>query len=288
MHADAWSVAGTVELVYGIDWPLGAVKMVILDAEGGSLSTAIGGRGNVCVRLAKATVSARRRLRDYPYENQESAPSLALFIKYFLARSSLMYFGTVGSDNLIRQAVQAACPDLTGEFEVIVDYKGTRRPDTGLNEWTDGEWQVRTLGSATSSGGAGGWPQASSFTSTSSLRVKAIFLALRAALGAKRTDVGPVRDSDQRMLENWRPGARPEFSPEFLFRRAVRVIPVDDQSVLTATGAFDETVSRIETCVRQEEEAVSILQTWLDDCGDAKTCAALRLPILLRGVPAHR
>ena len=74
-----------------------------------------------------------------------------------------------------------------------------------------------------------------------------------------------------RKLATWR--AR-RVQPRFLFSRAVRVISVDDRSILTATGAFDETVSRIETCVRQEEEAVSILQTWLDDCGDSKTCAA--------------
>ena len=183
--------------------------------------------------------------------------------------------GSARSGNLIRQAVQAACPGLTGEFEVIVDYKGTRRPDAGSNEWTDGEWQVQTYAWLRHEQRRSRRVAAGILIYVNELAPgEGDILALRAALGAKRTDVLPVRDSDRRMLENWRPGARPEFSAEFLFSRAVRVISVDDQSILTATGAFDETVSRIETCVRQEEEAVSILQTWLDDCGDAKTCAA--------------
>ena len=34
MHIDAHSVAGAIELVAGLDWPAGAVRMVILDAVG--------------------------------------------------------------------------------------------------------------------------------------------------------------------------------------------------------------------------------------------------------------
>lgn len=186
-----------------------------------------------------------------------------------------LQLGVADSDNLIRQAVQAVCPDLSGEFEVIVDYKGTRRPDTNEPEWTDGEWQVQTYA----------WLR---HEQRRSRRVAAGILiyinelapgegdmvALRAAIGAGRTDVGPFLDSDRRMLENWRPGTRATFSREFLFRRAVRVIPVNDESIAIATSAFDSTVENIETCVRQEEEAVSILQTWVDDCNDRKTCAA--------------
>lgn len=99
-------------------------------------------------------------------------------------------------------------------------------------------------------------------------------LALKTAMRQNRTDVLPFLDSDKRMLENWRPGARPDFSDDFLFSRAVRVIRVDDASIDEATGAFDQTVSSIEMCVRQEEQAVSILSTWSDNCIDQKTCAA--------------
>ncbi|TNC74340.1 PD-(D/E)XK nuclease family protein [Rubellimicrobium roseum] len=183
--------------------------------------------------------------------------------------------GSAHTDNLIRQAVQAQCPDLAGEFEVIVDYKGTRRPDTNTSEWRDGEWQVQTYA----------WLR---HEQRRSRRVAAgiliyinelapgegDLLALKAALSKGRTDVGPALDSDRRMLENWRPGARADFSHGFLFSRAVRVIPVNDASIEEATGAFDDTVRSIEECVRREDQAVSILQTWLDDCLDGKTCAA--------------
>jgi hypothetical protein len=34
MHADAWNAAGAIELLAGLDWPAGAVRMVIRDAVG--------------------------------------------------------------------------------------------------------------------------------------------------------------------------------------------------------------------------------------------------------------
>ena len=177
--------------------------------------------------------------------------------------------------NLIRQAVQQATHGLDGRFEVIVDYKGTRRPDADSIEWRDGEWQVQTYA----------WLR---HEQRLSRRVAAGILiyinelspgegdmmALRAAVNAGRTDVVPYLDSDRRILENWRPGTRANFSANFLFQRAVRAIAVSEDSIDLATGAFDTTVATIEDNVRQEEQAVSILSTWQGNCVDRKTCAA--------------
>jgi hypothetical protein len=46
--------------------------------------------------------------------------------------------------NIIRDTVQADCPNLSGMFEVIVDYKGSHRPDIDDPHWDLGRWQVQT------------------------------------------------------------------------------------------------------------------------------------------------
>ncbi|KRA84091.1 PD-(D/E)XK nuclease family protein [Altererythrobacter sp. Root672] len=179
------------------------------------------------------------------------------------------------TDNLIRRAVQEVCPELEGEFEVIVDYKGSRRPRTDSAEWQDGAWQVQTYA----------WlrhQQRRSRKVAAGILIYINELApgdadiglMRTDIGHGRTDIAPTRDSDRRILENWRPGSRADLSDDFRFARAVRVIKVDEASIAEATSAFDDTVANIERRVKLEAEAVSILQTWDDNCNDRKTCAA--------------
>jgi len=179
------------------------------------------------------------------------------------------------TDNLIRRAVQERCPGLTGEFEVIVDYKGSRRPRTDSPEWQDGAWQVQTYA----------WLRHQQRRSRKVAAGILIYInelapgesdlaAIRTDMNLGRTDVGATLDRDRRLLENWRPGTRADLSEAFRFARAVRVIPVDETSIAEATGAFDNTVADIERRVKLEAEAVSILQTWHNTCNDGKTCAA--------------
>jgi hypothetical protein len=113
-----------------------------------------------------------------------------------------MELGMTDQNNLIRRAVQEKCPELAGEFEVIVDYKGTRRPRTDSAEWRDGEWQVQTYA----------WlrhEQRRSRRVAAGLLIYVNELApgdndllqIKAELARGLTDVGPVRDSDRRMLD---------------------------------------------------------------------------------------
>ena len=52
--------------------------------------------------------------------------------------------GVAATTNVIGQAIQTACPGLAGNYEVIVDYKGSRRPAMNHSYWQQHDWQVQT------------------------------------------------------------------------------------------------------------------------------------------------
>jgi CRISPR/Cas system-associated exonuclease Cas4 (RecB family) len=178
--------------------------------------------------------------------------------------------------NIIRDTVQTLCPDLSGMFEVIVDYKGSHRPDTDDPHWDLGRWQVQTYA----------WlrqKQQLSFPVAAGILIYVNELApnsgdmrrLKSAIDRNRTDVAPVRgDPDYYVLRTWTPGSVPHFSEDFRFRRAIRVIPVDEASIVQATSAFDDIVLNIEERVMREASNGSIMGTWEPNCGDEETCAA--------------
>lgn len=180
-------------------------------------------------------------------------------------------------DNIIRRAVQEACPDLNGTFEVIVDYKGSHRPDTQNDpHWDLGAWQVQTYG----------WlrqrqPHANPVAAGILVYINELapggddLRRLRASIAAGRTDVAPRRgDPDDYAISTWVPGTRAQLSQEFRFRRAIRVIRVDEASIAHATGQFDRIVSEIESRVLEEFDRGSISAAWDPTCREPETCAA--------------
>jgi hypothetical protein len=66
----------------------------------------------------------------------------------------------------------------------------------------------------------------------------------------------------------------PVFSDAFRFRRAIRVIAIDDESIDQATSAFDNIVAEIEHSVIEEAVTGSIGATWAASCSEEETCAA--------------
>ncbi|HEY3776828.1 MAG TPA: hypothetical protein VGL35_02090 [Rhizomicrobium sp.] len=184
--------------------------------------------------------------------------------------------------NIIRDTVQAAFPKLEGTFEVIVDYKGSHRPSVTLPNgkpnphWDLGAWQIQTYA----------WlrqrqPQA--FPVAAGILIYVNELApsgsdaqrLNAEIAKGRTDVVPVKgDDNYYALRAWTPGTRPKLTEEFRFTRALRVIRVNTETVVQATGAFDKIVSDIERCVVTEAANGSIGATWMPSCIEEETCAA--------------
>ncbi|MEO8648321.1 MAG: PD-(D/E)XK nuclease family protein [Acidobacteriota bacterium] len=180
------------------------------------------------------------------------------------------------STNVIAEAIRQACPALSGNFEVIVDYKGARRPTVGHAYWDQGNWQVQTYA----------WlrmrqPNSRPVAAGVLLYINELLPSredleeLKREIVRGETDAVPTRGSrDEYLLNTWIPGAAmPDFSAEFRFARAIHVIPVDDASRITATNAFDGVVQQIEQCVGNEETAGRIIDNW-DPTGDEATCVA--------------
>jgi hypothetical protein len=183
---------------------------------------------------------------------------------------------SVGTGNVIRDAVEAACPGLSGTFEVIVDYKGAHRPALDEDHWSLGEWQVQTYA----------WlrqRQQLAHSVAAGILIYVNELApggddirrLRGAIASGRTDVAPSRgDPDFYAIQAWTPGATPRLSEAFRFRRAIRVIPITPDSIEQATTQFDQIVAEIEGRVVDEAARGSIGATWSPTCKEPETCIA--------------
>jgi len=184
--------------------------------------------------------------------------------------------GVAPTTNVIRQAIQTACPGLTGNYEVVVDYKGSRRPATNHAYWQQHDWQVQTYA----------WlrtrqPNSLPVAAGVLLYVNELapvsedLVELKHAMTTSNADVVPIGgDPDAYQLSTWRSGnAIPQFSLPFRLARAIRVIPVSAASQTAAATQFDNVVSSIEQCVAAEAVAGTIMQHW-QPCGDAESCAA--------------
>ena len=191
----------------------------------------------------------------------------------------------VPTTNLIRKAVEdtvaASGMSLPEEFEVIVDYKGARRPPSGTglaNEWQQHEWQVQTYA----------WLRQ---TRAEALPVAAgvlIYISelwpgvsdiqkLQTEMKSGKTDVMPVKGSpDDHFLRAWTSGVAiaNQLSLPFRIGRALRVIPVTPASITTALHAFDHVVADIEGRIATEVVGGHIPGAWQPTCADAQTCVA--------------
>ncbi len=89
------------------------------------------------------------------------------------------------------------------------------------------------------------------------------------------TDVVPDSEDVANQLMKWDGrGPLPELPFEFRLRRAIRIIPVTQETVDYALEQFDETVARIEICRGKELEQGRVLNTWEKNPAAEGTCTA--------------
>lgn len=181
-------------------------------------------------------------------------------------------------DNPIRQLIHEACPNLNGEYEVIVDYKGSRRPTMDEPYWEEGNWQLQTYA----------WLRERQVESNLPVAVGILIYInellpegeeihqLRRAQENRTTDITPPTGSDDaQLIRMWRPGTETsQISLGFRIKRAVRVIPISKESIQESLRGFDNTVCSIETNIDRETNGVQLPSAWQPTCKDEGTCNA--------------
>ena len=179
--------------------------------------------------------------------------------------------------NLIRQAVRDACPELSGQYEVIVDYKGSRRPLTNEPLWNQENWQIHTYA----------WlreqqPKALPVAAGILIYINELtpgdeeMRSLKQGLLEDATDAKPDLGSrDQQLIRMWRVGLdTDQLSLPFRLRRAIRVVPISPSDVNDALSSFDDVVRQAEERVILEVMGQDIFDAWYPNCEDSATCAA--------------
>jgi hypothetical protein len=184
--------------------------------------------------------------------------------------------------NPLVQLILGALPGLhETEFEIIVDYKGARRPPTGGGPngkpslWQQYAWQVQTYAELREKQPGSGKVVAGIVLYVNELSpLRSDFEALRSEVRTKTTDVPPEPGSpDEKALFGPLSSSNlPALSFAYRLRRAVRLVPVTGRERDAALKAFDDVVGRIELCRVRETQGASILSAWERNPSDESTC----------------
>jgi hypothetical protein len=167
----------------------------------------------------------------------------------------------------------------TSKFEVIVDYKGMRRPPAlGMVKgslWEQYAWQIQTYAELRRKQ-AGALPVAAGALMyvNELMPTRSDLEALKSEIKAGLTDVPPEKGSEtEQMVKSWVPGRPLPMLPlEYRLKRALRVIPVTPKSIAEAVHQFDKIVKAIETCRGREIGGESVTKAWDRNCNDESTC----------------
>ena len=136
-------------------------------------------------------------------------------------------------DNLIREYVKKDCPDITRNSELILEYKGARRPARGESLWDQDELQVQTYA----------W-----------LRKQESGKLPAAGIVIYVNELSPTP-------------TRGELD------KAIRVVPISCQSVESAIAKIDDVARQIEDALVNEEADGNIVRSWQPNCQDKSVCA---------------
>jgi hypothetical protein len=148
-------------------------------------------------------------------------------------------------------------------YEIILDYKGMRRPGTTTPEWTHLAWQVHTYAWLRGQQAGAAPVVAAILLFVNELEPsQEDMVQLKREVQAGTTDVMPGR-RDRALIEAWRRGRPvPALSTTFREQRSIRVVSVDGGDITTSLSEFDDVVGDIEQSVLVEMSGGSVIHAW--------------------------
>jgi len=187
------------------------------------------------------------------------------------------------NNRLVRAILDVVKGRLPDEFEVIIDYKGMRRPPVKskgkANLGNLYEWQLQTYAHLREAQEDAKPVKGGVIIYVNELlpfRRDIDLLADEIRTG--ETDEMPAKGSaDAKTLKAWRKRSRkplPKLSAEYRLRRALRIVTVTATSKRGSLRAFDDVVAKVETCHGKERLGKSLLLAWDKNPADRSTCEA--------------
>jgi hypothetical protein len=179
---------------------------------------------------------------------------------------------------VLKAALGSALPP---KFEVIIDYKGMRRPPkTGAGGvgslWTQYEWQLQTYGELRRKQSDALDVVAGVLLYLNELHpTRSDLEYLKKEVDTSATDVPPPYGSPaESILKEWkvRDKELPQLPFDYRLARALRVVPITSTSTGKALNAFDGVVKDIETCRGREVHGAPVLQSWVRNSSEEDTC----------------
>jgi hypothetical protein len=183
-------------------------------------------------------------------------------------------------NKLLELIVEELPEDPPAEFEVIVDYKGMKRPDLaekGTSHADIYEWQVHTYANLRQSLSTKRVIAGVLVYLNELVPTKTDFRLLQQALAPKAKGVilPESGSKDEKMLREWKSkDPIPTLSLDFRLKRAIRVIPISDASIAKSLKQFDDTVGRIEMCLAEEAKTGCVISSWEKNAEHEPTCEA--------------
>jgi len=160
------------------------------------------------------------------------------------------------------------------KYEVIVDYKGMKRPSIGSPSWDHHYWQVQTYAWLRSL-----QPESNPvligilFYLNELSLFKEDLAELKREVKEESTDIMPD-GGDRESILKWNPKHRiPLFSESFRHLRSIRMIPMDEVSLGRSLQEFDNVVADIEGSIINEVDGQVIQASWKTN-PDKRTCDA--------------